>query len=119
MRWVLAVLTVVSACGDDTVHHLPDAPPEPDAAEPCIPGGGVCCAATDCTGAGFACVERACVDVAGSLSGLVWKLPCEGGNPNDPTTCRTTPKTVSTTVGGTAGVTYDITVHLRGVFEQK
>src|SRR5689334_14899213 len=32
MRSLVVGLVLVAACGDDPVHHLPDAPPPPDAA---------------------------------------------------------------------------------------
>lgn len=55
--------------------------------------------------------------VAASLAGLVWKLPC--GTVTG-AACNTAPNATATAiVGGTPGTTYDITVHLRGVVEQK
>ena len=57
-------------------------------------------------------------DVAGSLSGLLWKLPCTG--PHIDVSCTSDPTvTVDTTLGGAAGVTYDVTLHFRGVVERK
>ena len=83
-----------------------------------------CCVPADCqtgdagVGAQFTCENHVCVDVAGSLSGLLWSLPCTGAHSS--TSCTTDPTaTASTTVGGHAGTTYDITVHLRGVIEQR
>jgi hypothetical protein len=82
---------------------------------------GACCTAADCGAdpAGFVCTaEHACVDVAGTLDGLLWLLPCAPGATG--TSCATTPTTSATaTMGGTPGVTYDVTVRLRGVIEQK
>jgi len=82
---------------------------------------GACCTAADCGAdpAGFVCTtEHACVDVAGTLDGLLWLLPCAPGATG--TSCATTPTTsASATMGGTPGVTYDVTVRLRGVVEQK
>jgi hypothetical protein len=67
-------------------------------------------------GSGGAC--DGCVDVAGSLSGLLWKLPCTGAI--DEVSCASDPTvTVTTTLGGASGVTYDVTLHFRGVVEQK
>jgi len=83
---------------------------------------GECCSASDCgqgDGSGFLCTEqRECVDVAASLSGLTWALPCTGEAGAQ--SCYTDPsQTVSATLGGAAGVTYDVTLRFRGVVEQK
>lgn len=67
-------------------------------------------------GAGSSC--QGCVDLAGSLDGLLWKLPCTGAI--DDTSCDSDPTvTVTTTLGGTSGVTYDVTLHFRGIVEPK
>jgi hypothetical protein len=58
-------------------------------------------------------------DVAGSLSGLLWKLPCDPPGTHTGATCDTSSQSVSATLGGTAGVTYDITVRIRGVVEDR
>lgn len=67
---------------------------------------------------GEICHEGSCQNVAGTLAGLLWELPCAsdlGGN-----VCSTVPGTnVSTQLGGTAGITYDVKLHFRGVVEQK
>ncbi|HVZ71229.1 MAG TPA: LamG domain-containing protein [Polyangia bacterium] len=62
--------------------------------------------------------EATCVAVAGSLSGLLWKLPCttDSTGPACPTTASTTQMA---TLAGTAGTTYDVTLHFRGIVEQK
>jgi hypothetical protein len=84
---------------------------------------GDCCAPSDCGagadgGAGFICSEHRCVNVAGSLSGLTWLLPCTSDLST--TVCNTNPSVSSSTVlGGPAGVTYDVALHLRGIVEQK
>jgi hypothetical protein len=69
-------------------------------------------------GAGGACGgDPTCQTIAGSLSGLLWQLPCSGtGNPACPTTPSTT---VTTTLKGTTGLTYDVTLLFRGIVEQK
>ena len=74
-------------------------------------GGG-----TAAGGAGGAC-DATCAAVAGSLSGLLWQLPCsDTGNP----ACATTPTTtVSAMMNGSTGTTYDVTLQFRGVVEQK
>lgn len=82
---------------------------------------GTCCTAADCgvDPGGFVCTAaHTCVDVAGSLDGLLWLLPCTPGATG--TSCGTVATTTaSTTMGGAPGVTYDVTVRLRGVVEQK
>lgn len=93
---------MLAACGGDPARHTPDAshPDAPaDAAPDAPPDACITC------------------QVAGSLTGLLWQLPCSDANSP---ACGTVPTaTVSATVGGATGVTYDVTVHLRGVIEQK
>ncbi|MES1179075.1 MAG: LamG-like jellyroll fold domain-containing protein [Myxococcales bacterium] len=79
-----------------------------------------CDSAQDCPGegAGYLCTDHQCVNVAGTLSGLLWKLPCTGPHVN--ISCASDPTvTVESTLGGAAGVTYDVTLHFRGVVERK
>jgi len=74
----------------------------------------------DCpsSGAGYLCTDHQCVNVAGSLSGLLWKLPCSG--PHVDVSCTSAPTvTVESTLGGATGATYDVTLHFRGVVERK
>src|SRR6478609_2285634 len=81
---------------------------------------GGCCTVRDCPadGAGYLCTDHQCVDVAASLSGLSWKLPCTGAI--DAVSCASDPTvTVSTTLAGVSGVTYDVELHFRGVIEPK
>lgn len=81
---------------------------------------GGCCSALDCPGdgAGYLCTDHQCVNVAGSLSGLLWKLPCTG--PHENISCASDPTvSVESTLGGATGVTYDVTLHFRGVVERK
>ena len=62
--------------------------------------------------------QSGCVDVAGSLQGLRWNLPCIA--PNSDTVCGTNPPTtLSATLKGDANVTYAVTLRLRGIVEQK
>jgi hypothetical protein len=56
--------------------------------------------------------------VAGSLSGLLWKLPCTAYE-SGPACATTAATTESTQLAGTAGVTYDVTLRFRGIVEQK
>jgi len=84
---------------------------------------GSCCQPADCASAdapagGFLCTNHQCVNVAGSLSGLVWALPCTSALSS--IACNTDPTTtVSSKLGGATGVTYDVSLHFRGVVEQK
>ena len=81
---------------------------------------GGCCSVADCPGdgAGYLCTDHQCVNVAGSLSGLLWKLPCTG--PHYSVSCPSEPTvTVNSVLGGAVGVTYDVTLHFRGVVERK
>jgi hypothetical protein len=80
--------------------------------------GGSCgtvCPATS------ACQNGACEDVAQSLAGLRWELPCtNSGNP-----CTTTAsgasatETLTANIAGTQGTTYNVTLHFRGVVEPR
>ncbi|MFO0722755.1 MAG: LamG domain-containing protein [Myxococcota bacterium] len=83
--------------------------------------GAACCSDAPClqsSGPGFVCSSNQCVDVAGSLSGLLWLLPC--GASTDAVACLTTSSTItSTTLGGATGRTYDIRLRFRGVVEEK
>ncbi|MET0791747.1 MAG: LamG-like jellyroll fold domain-containing protein [Polyangiaceae bacterium] len=81
---------------------------------------GGCCTVLDCPGdgVGYSCTDHQCINVAGSLSGLLWKLPCTG--PHVDISCTSDPTvTVESTLGGASGVTYDVTLHFRGVVERK
>lgn len=64
-----------------------------------------------------ACEAGSTCAVAGSLSGLLWKLPCTSYVSGP--ACATTTATQSTQLAGTAGVTYDVTLRFRGIVEQK
>ena len=62
--------------------------------------------------------QATCVAVAGSLSGLLWQLPCSGAVSG--AVCSTTASAAPTAMlAGTTGTTYDVTLHFRGVVEQK
>jgi hypothetical protein len=81
---------------------------------------GQCCVTSDCAslGVGYLCAANQCNDVAGTLSGLLWQLPCTGTG--DDSSCPTNANaTVSTTLGGNSGITYDVSLRFRGVVEQK
>ena len=59
-----------------------------------------------------------CVDVASSLEGLRWSMPCRASQSNRG--CwNDDPLPVSTTVGGVTGKTYSLALRFRGVVEQK
>ncbi len=56
-------------------------------------------------------------DVAATLDGLRWELPCTKDT-GDPTVCQTLPSvSVSATMGGAPGTYYDVTLRFRGVVE--
>ncbi|HEX7450962.1 MAG TPA: LamG domain-containing protein [Polyangiaceae bacterium] len=81
-------------------------------------GAAALCSTNASCDPGYVCTNQHCVNVAGSLSGLLWQLPCTG--PNDSVSCATTPTTTATTTLGLAtGITYDVSLHFRGVVEQK
>ncbi|MFO0669103.1 MAG: hypothetical protein U0235_05645 [Polyangiaceae bacterium] len=63
-----------------------------------------------------ACISSRCVAVAAAFTGLRWELPCVTRSGRD--SC-TTPGLVKQTarMGGERGVTYDVTLHFRGVVE--
>jgi len=62
-----------------------------------------------------------CADVAGTLDGLRWEMPCAGDDPVDPPrVCQTSKSaTQSATLGGSPDVTYAVTLRFRGVVEEK
>jgi hypothetical protein len=63
------------------------------------------------------CVAALCQDVAGSLSGLRWELPCTTPSP---TICPTVSKVVLTaSLGGPSGSAFDVTLRFRGVVEAR
>jgi Stigma-specific protein, Stig1 len=75
---------------------------------------GACAAVCE---AGAVCSSSACDNVAGSLEGLAWYVPCTGGGGGS---CSASdPPVVSTTLSGTSGAAYDVTLHFRGVVEEK
>lgn len=63
----------------------------------------------------------ACTNVAGTLDGLRWEMPCTAVDPVDPAhVCQTVKPAVQTaTLGGAAGATYAVTLRFRGVVEEK
>lgn len=118
----LVVSVVLAACGGDHDRKIADASQPQDgqstdgAHDSC--SADHCCSAADCPSSNYSCEAHTCVDVTGSLVGLLWQLPC--GNDLSSTICTTTANTTATaTVGGTAGLTYDIAVHILGIVEQK
>jgi hypothetical protein len=74
--------------------------------------GGPACAS------GSACDTGQCVDVAGALSGLRWELPCTAAHSAVNCACPAT-DTKHTTLAGTAGKSYSVTLHFRGIVEEK
>lgn len=104
------------ACGHDS-RSIPDARADVDS--PTTPDAPSGCTTNDDCAPGFVCDAPQCVNIAGSLSGLLWKLPCDPPNTNDGTSCNATTQSVHATLAGTAGVTYDVTVRIRGVVEDR
>lgn len=72
--------------------------------------------ATKCN-PGFIC-SSGCQDVAGSLSGLRWELPCLSSLNAQVCVTKTTQTQVAS-LSGASGVFYNVTLHFRGVVEQK
>lgn len=61
--------------------------------------------------------ETSDANVAASLDGLRWELPCTRPT-GDPTVCETLPSaSTSATMGGAPGAVYDVTLRFRGVVE--
>ncbi|MBS2013204.1 MAG: hypothetical protein JST00_09975 [Deltaproteobacteria bacterium] len=146
---LLLVVGAVAACSDDETTGGPISPGgdggaftvdsgTPDATTPIDSGGGASCAVANggcssdatcsetggvvtCTcKPGFTGDGKACENVAGSLSGLRWELPCAAAA-TDPALC-TTPTanvTKSTTLAGAPGTTYAVKLRFRGVIEPK
>ncbi|MFT3924319.1 MAG: LamG domain-containing protein [Myxococcales bacterium] len=79
---------------------------------------GECCGASGC-GEGFLCgADHRCLDVAGSLAGLAWELPCTGSKNTE--ACANGPDVnVAATLGGAPGTVYDVRLRFRGVVEAK
>ncbi|MCC6749967.1 MAG: hypothetical protein IT371_20040 [Deltaproteobacteria bacterium] len=99
-----------------------------DAGDPCAKAGcstNATCAIPDGGAAKCTCKPgyegdgKTCTDVAATLSGLRWDLPCTSGT-SDGTACTTSPKvTHSATLGGASSKTYLVELRFRGVVEQK
>jgi hypothetical protein len=71
--------------------------------------------------AGAACTMSMCQNVAGSLSGLRWELPCTSAPLNF---CNSVldggaETVVTATLSGATGQKYNVTLHFRGVVEQR
>ena len=106
------VVGLLVACGSNA-----GAPPCGDtASDPnnCGSCGNVCPASS-------VCQAGACENVAESLTGLRWELPCtNSGNPCTTTASGASASEVLTAnVAGTAGTTYNVTLHFRGVVEPR
>jgi len=82
----------------------------------------VACGGSDATcGPGELKSGSSCVNVAGTLDGLRWEMPCTGDAPGDPVhVCQTVkPADQTATLGGSPSVTYEVTLRFRGVVEEK
>jgi hypothetical protein len=118
-RWWLALVLWSAACGGHGAK--PDAPVQADArVTPDAPvDTHAACATDDDCANGFVCDAPECVDVAGALSGLLWQLPCDPPNANDGAACGASAQSASAMLAGAAGTTYDVTVRIRGVVEDR
>jgi len=59
-----------------------------------------------------------CKDVASSLQGLRWEMPCKPHKGGDTCGAAVEKPTKSATLAGAKGTTYDVTLHFRGEVEQ-
>lgn len=132
------LFVLAAACGSEPAGSVPDAGAVDSGADvatkdaaPDVSSGGCSTAGCDVnatcaeTGSGPVCTckpgfigdGKTCTDVAGSLSGLRWDLPCTAPNAN-PALC-TAPGTVSkqATLAGQTGTTYLVKLRFRGVIE--
>jgi hypothetical protein len=99
-----SVLGVVVACGSNGGGS----------AAPCSTAAASACEA------GSVLSNGQCVNVAGSLAGLRWELPCTmPGSPCPTLVDGGDVQVVSTTLGGAQGQTFAVTLHFRGVVEMK
>jgi hypothetical protein len=72
--------------------------------------------------AGALCAAAGCQNVAVGLNGLRWELPCT--SPSNGVNCPSTvdgslEEVLTTTISGSTGTTYQVTLHFRGIVEQK
>jgi hypothetical protein len=144
MKRVLCTLSFLAACSNGTVTTPDDMDAgredalaidaEPgdtgpgDAGDPCLVNNGGCAPNATCTSTtgsvqcrcplGSAGDGRTCIDVAASLSGLRWEIPCTGPNQGNNVCSAPGPVQTSTVLAGQAGRTYDVTLRFRGVIEQ-
>jgi len=107
--WAWLLLACLSGCGRSELVGFDG--PARDAGRP--DAGG--CAP------GFALIGGACVEIAASLDGLRWELPCLTPDPSYPEhICFTGPDvTRSTSMSGAPGRLYDVQVRVRGVVETR
>lgn len=117
MPHVLVLVGLALACGrsDPVRYDAPLAAPlDGGRADAGAPDAGAC-------PPGFALVNGACVEVAASLDGLRWELPCLIIDPQYPEwICATHPEvTRATTLLGAPGRQYDVRVRVRGVVETR
>ena len=88
--------------------------PSCDVNATCTPGPDPTCTCKP----GFQGDGHACTPVATSLLALRWEIACEQSV--DAYTCScTSPAVQSATLGGMPGAQYDVTLHFRGVVEEK
>jgi hypothetical protein len=75
---------------------------------------GACSASCE---AGAVCSASQCENIAGSLEGLEWYVPCSSGSG---TSCSASnPPNVMASLSGATGVTYAVTLNFQGVVEER
>jgi hypothetical protein len=114
------LIALLGACGGSDVQPV----------LACGSGNGGCDLHASCSvpdaGAGVTCTclpgyvgdGHSCTNVAASLGGLRWELPC--GSSTSSAACTASDITpITSTLGGAAGTSYDVVLRFRGVVEQK
>jgi len=134
IAWPGMLGLLLSSCGSESPEGSPvDEGGSPtdagsDAAT-CASDNGGCDAHASCADAsgsivctclpGYEGDGMSCMDVAVSLDGLRWELPCLVHTTAELCTTPGGPVVVSATLAGAAGTTYDVTLRFRGVVEPK
>jgi len=77
----------------------------------------MCSSSTECDSSA-ACVASTCVPVAAALTGLRWQLPCTAAHGSVNCACPATDLHTAQ-LTGQASASYNVTLHFRGIVEQK
>ena len=96
----------------------PAAPTPPATPAPAAPATPAPPATPTCT-PGQVLEGNACKDVATTLHGLRWEIPCKPHKGGDACDAAIEKPVKTETLGGTAGTTYEVALHFRGVVEQE